>query len=384
MEFLSQSVPEILFGPGALARLPERAAGLAGPGPVLLVADPHLVASGTAAAIAEGLRASGREAALFSDFAGEPKAAHIAAAAAMARASGAALVVGAGGGSALDIAKVAAFCAVSGADPLAHAAGAPLPRPLPRILVPTTAGAGSETSGTCIFSRPDGCKTWVWDPRAKPDLVILDPSLAVTLPAAMTAWTGMDAFVHAFEAATNRWASPASRLHGHAAMEMIARALPRAVAAPDDLDARGQMAWGAALAGSAIDNSGTSVAHMLSHALAALAQVNHGLATALAFEATLPWVVAEPTSDHEAAARALGLSGAAALPGFVSGLMDRAAFTRSLPAACAAIDPAALAAECLGEPCAPMRKASPRTVTGADAARFAEGLLRLAPAAAAA
>jgi alcohol dehydrogenase class IV len=167
-------------------------------------------------------------------------------------------------------------------------------------------------------------------------------------------------------------------------MQTVARALPRAVAAPDDLDARGLMAWGAALAGSAIDNAGTSVAHMLSHALAALAPVNHGLATALAFEATLGWVVAEPTPDHEAAARALGLPGPAALPGFVSALMDRAAFSRALPAACAGIDPAALAAECLGEACAPMRNASPRAVTEADAAAFAQALLCLAPAAAAA
>jgi alcohol dehydrogenase class IV len=167
-------------------------------------------------------------------------------------------------------------------------------------------------------------------------------------------------------------------------MEMIARALPRAVAAPDDLDARGLMAWGAALAGSAIDNAGTSVAHMLSHALAALAPVNHGLATALAFEATLGWVVAEPTPDHDAAARALGLSGAAGLPGFVSGLMDRAAFSRSLPAACASVDLAGLAAACFAEPCAPMREASPRPVTQADAAVFAQALLRLAPATAAA
>ncbi len=377
MQFVSQPVPEILFGAGALARLGARAAALAPPGPALLVADVRLVECGAAAAVAYDLRAHGRDA-VPASVSGEPDTATVAAAAMAARRAGARLVVGLGGGSTLDLAKLAAFCAVSGADPLAHAAGAPLPPPLPRVLVPTTAGAGAETSGTCIFARPDGRKTWVWDPRAKPDLVIIDPALAVGLPPALTAWCGMDAFVHAFEAATNRNATPASRLHGRAALEMLARGLPRAVAAPDDLEARGLMAWGAALAGTAIDNAGTSVAHMLSHALAALVPVNHGLATALAFEATLPWAVAQPTADHAAAARALGLDDPAALPGFVSRLMDRCGVLRALPPACAAATPAALAAEAAGPACAPMRAASPRPVTPADDIGFAAAMLALA------
>jgi alcohol dehydrogenase class IV len=380
MEFLARSTPEILFGAGSVASLGARAAALAPGGPALLVADARLVASGAAGAMAEGLRAHGVPAAVFAHPAAEPTAADVAAAAAAAREAGARLIVGAGGGSALDTAKVAAFCAASGADPRALADGAPAPAPLPRILIPTTAGAGAETSATCVFARPDGRKTWLWDPRAKPELVILDPALAVGLPPDLTGWTGMDAFVHAFEASTNRRSSAASRLHGHAALAAIAGALPRAVAAPTDLEARGAMAWGAALAGAAIDNAGTSVAHMLSHALAALAPAHHGRATALAFEATLPWVVARPTPALDAAAAALGLRRAADLPGFATDLMDRAGCVRALPTACAAVDPAALAAEAMGDACAPMRAASPREVTAEDARAFAGALLALAAA----
>merc|ERR1712217_368642 len=81
----------------------------------------------------------------------------------------------------------------------------PLPaNPLPKILIPTTAGTGSESSATNIFTNPEGRKVWIWGPETKPDLVLLDPALTVSLPPNVTACCGMDAFVHAFEAATNR------------------------------------------------------------------------------------------------------------------------------------------------------------------------------------
>jgi alcohol dehydrogenase class IV len=368
------------LGAGALADMGAAARRLAPEGGALAVLDPAVAARGLTDPALAALDAAGVAVTLFADFAGEPKAADIDAAAAAARAAGARIVLGIGGGSALDIAKMAAFCAVSGAPAEAYAECArPVPAPLPRILAPTTAGAGAEMSATCVFAAADGRKTWAWDDAAKPDLVILDPVPGAALPPGPTAWCGMDAFVHAFEAATNRKANAASRAAGREALALIAEALPRAVAAPGDLAARMTMLRAAALAGVAIDAAGTAIAHMASHALASLAPVHHGLATALAFEASLGWLVEAPTPDLDAAAQALGLGAAAALPRHVSGLMDRCAIDRRLPDAFAAISPAALLAEMAAPANAPMRRATARAVDAAALDALASALLSLAP-----
>ena len=107
-------------------------------------------------------------------------------------------------------------------------------------------------------------------PRPSPTASILDPELTVSLPAALTAWTGLDAFVHALEASTNVRRHAWNDLYAHAALSLIAGALEKAVRDPTDLDARGRMLLGAAYAGIAIDNCSAAMAHNVSHALAAL------------------------------------------------------------------------------------------------------------------
>ncbi len=95
----------------------------------------------------------------------------------------------------------------------------------------------------------------------------------------------------------------------HEALGLIAGSLEKAVKEPENLEARGEVLLGSCLAGIAIDNCGTAIAHNISHALAALAPVHHGLATALGFELTLPWLVEADTTELDAAARACGLAG---------------------------------------------------------------------------
>ncbi len=343
--------------------------------------DGFLAGSGLGARLADALAEAGITAALFSDFSGEPKIAHLRAAAAAAAACD--LVIGIGGGSALDIAKIVACTAASGEDPMHYALAAnPLPsRPLKKIMIPTTAGTGSETSATNIFAGPEGKKLWIWGAETKADLVLLDPALTVSLPANLTAWCGLDAFVHAFEAATNRNAHPGVFLHAHEAMRLIADALPAAIANPGDLDARGRLLLGSCYAGIAIDNCGTAIAHNISHALAGLAPVHHGLATALAFEATLGWLVEADTPHLAAVARALGLGSAAELPAFVTRLMDASGLVRALPPAFAAFDAARLATEMRAPENQPMRRSTIRDVTDADIDHFAAQMISLAPAA---
>ncbi|NVP53755.1 iron-containing alcohol dehydrogenase [Mycoplana rhizolycopersici] len=376
MQFTTSFVPEIRFG-NDLHRTIGEAAAAFGARNAAVVIDGFLAQSGLAGRIAAQLAGEGIASRLFSAFSGEPKLKHVREATEVA--SGCDLVIGVGGGSALDIAKIAACCAVSGEDAMHYALAAhPLPRdPLKKIMVPTTAGTGSETSATNIFAGPEGRKLWIWGPETKADLVLLDPVLTMTLPASLTAWCGLDAFVHAFEAATNRNAHAGGKFYAHEALRLIGGALETAVREPENLQARGAVLLGSCYAGIAIDNCGTAIAHNISHALAGLAPVHHGLATALGFEMTIGWLAEANTADLNAAARALGLQSASELSAFVSGLMDRTGIERALPKAFVEFDTAALAAEMRAPENQPMRRSTIREITDADIDVFAARVMAL-------
>lgn len=377
MQFSTSFIPEIRFGAGIFGSLADTVKNFEGIRAALIVMDGFLVARGLAKDLAEGLSEAGIEPRLYSDFSGEPKLQHLIDASEMAR--GADMVIGVGGGSALDIAKVAACCAASGEDPMFYALAAnPLPKkPLKKIMVPTTAGTGSETSATNIFAGPEGRKLWIWGPETKADLVLLDSELTISLPPNLTAWCGMDAFIHAYEAATNRNTHTGAKLYAHEAMRLVAGSLEAAVKMPGNLEARGKVLLGSCYAGIAIDNCGTAIAHNISHALAGLAPVHHGLATALGFEATLPWLVEKNMPDLNDAARAIGLSDATQLPAFFSGLMDRCGIERALPKAFDAFSAQDLAAEMGAPENQPMRRSTIREVTDADIDAFAAKIMTL-------
>jgi alcohol dehydrogenase class IV len=375
--FSTSSIPDIRFGAGTFGEIASSAKGFENIQKAVLVIDAFLASSGLAEELVDALAAVGIPTRVYSDFAGEPKLSHVRAA--TEAAAGADLVIGVGGGSALDIAKIAACCAASGEDAMHYALAAnPLPRnPLKKIMVPTTAGTGSETSATNIFTGPEGKKLWIWGPETKADLVILDPQLTISLPPHLTAWCGMDAFIHAFEACTNRNAHVGARLYAHEAMRLVAGALETAVKAPGNLEARGKVLLGSCYAGIAIDNCGTAVAHNISHALAGLGPIHHGLATALGFEATLPFLVEADTADLNAAAKAIGLADASALPAFVSDLMDRCNVERALPKAFQAFTAADLATEMRAPENQPMRRSTVRDIADPDIDTFADRIMSL-------
>jgi alcohol dehydrogenase class IV len=377
MSFSLSAIPDIRFGAHEFDNIAAHAKSLCTDGKAAVVMDGFLAHSGLGEKVLARLAAEGIDAEIFSDFAGEPKLGHVQKATSVAR--GKSLVIGIGGGSALDIAKIAACTAASGEDPMFYALAAnPLPKnPLSKIMVPTTAGTGSETSATNIFAGPEGKKLWIWGAETKADLVILDPALTVSLPANMTAWCGMDAFIHAFEASTNRNAHAVGKLFGHEGMRLIAANLEKAVKRPDDLDARGKVLLGSCYGGVAIDNCGTAIAHNISHAMAALAPVHHGLATALGFEVSLPWLVEADTAELNDAAHALGLENAAAIPAFVSRLMDACNIARALPAGFEAVQAADLAGEMRAPENQPMRRSTVRDVTDADIDNFAQAIIAL-------
>lgn len=342
-------VPPITFGVGRLTDTAEIIAAFSGGmnsighgGPVLLVADAILAELGPVAELVLVLERAGIGVEVAADIIGEPKEALIDALAERARRTKCQTVIGLGGGAAMDAAKLVA--AIVGSDrPCGDYALGAIPFPaktLNAIAIPTTAGTGSEVTRTSIVSTADGLKYWYWDEALMFDHVVLDPALTLTLPAHITAWTGIDAVAHALEAATSRKSDAVGRLFGFQALEILACSLPRSVERGDDIDARGQTLWGATVAGLALHNCNTHMGHNISHALGSLAPIHHGLATGLALEVTLPTLVSRPegNENYARAAEAMGVPGyAASLPKAFSDLMRSCGIARGLPKSCAAI-----------------------------------------------
>jgi alcohol dehydrogenase len=302
-------VPEILYGAGRLADLASKTTRLAGQGAdVVLVCDPALASLGITARAVQILKEAGHAAKIYDGFRGEPKASDIDRAAALARDGKARAVVGIGGGSALDTAKLVACCAASGLGSEAYElCKTPLPKDrLPIIAIPTTAGTGSEVTRVSVFANANKEKVWAWGEELKPDVAILDPELTVAVPPQVTAGTGLDALVHAIEASTNKQRNDGNDLYCHQAIRLISAHLVRAVKYPNDLEARGAMLLGACYAGTSIDNCGTALAHNISHALAGLAPIPHGRATGLAMLATIDWVIEGNPQAFSNVAAAMG------------------------------------------------------------------------------
>jgi alcohol dehydrogenase len=296
-------VPDIFYGPGRLAELPSLLPRVTR---AVLVADPALQAQGITARALELLAKAGIETKVYDGFTGEPKVKDIDAIAVLAK--DATAIVGIGGGSALDAAKLAACCAVSGLSAEAYElCKTPLPKNRLRfIAIPTTAGTGSEVTRVSVYANAQKQKVWAWGDELKPDAAILDPELTTGVPAQVTAGSGLDALVHAIEAATNKLANAGNDLYCLKAISLIAANLERAVSHPRDLDARGAMLLGSCYAGIGIDNGGTGLSHNISHALADIAPIPHGRATGLAMLATMDWVMEGNPEGYGRVAAAMG------------------------------------------------------------------------------
>ena len=327
---------------------------------LFVLSDPFLVSNGLAAQI-DAINQDRFQIFIYSDFVGEPKLASVQDAMLAARAFNGDAVLGIGGGSGLDIAKIVKTCVNTGRDVADFVMQAnplpPLSSQVPSVMIPTTAGTGSEASGTNILELENGNKGWIWGPETLPDLALLDPYFSTSLPAGLTAWTGMDALVHAFEAATNRYTHQGAQLYAHQAIRLAIDALPKAVDSPERLDARTDMLLASYYAGCAIHLCSTSIAHALSHALARLAPVNHGFATALAFEITLPFVLSAQTEDMQKAASAFGVSELSAMPDALTKFMDKLGIARRLPEAFDKFSAKDLTPVLLSDEIQPMREA---------------------------
>jgi alcohol dehydrogenase class IV len=371
-------MPRITGGAGSRDKVGALAAGRVRAGSeVLLVADPGLASTGLAGEVEASLRTAGLGVSIFSDFGGDPTIASADAAASLARHTRARAVVSLGGGSALDLGKAVAAIAAGEAPTIAYElCKAPFPASrLVSIVVPTTSGTGSELTRTAILTRVDKAKVWLWGDELKPDEVVLDPETTLTLPPALTASTGIDALVHALEASTNANANAANNLFAHEAIRLVAANLERAVGDGRDLAAREALQRAASLAGAAIDNCGTAIAHNIGHALASLRPIHHGRSVALGILATLAWNVEEDDGRFAAAAVAMGAPSAGTMPKAFEALVRRTGIKVSLAEEFAGVAPERLAAQMMRPENAAMRVSNRRRVSDHDLLRFAHAVL---------
>ena len=274
------------FNPGPrLLAGPDQAQALAGrlpDGPCLFVTDSDLVRLGLADAYRDAIGAT-RELVLFDAVEADPSKDTLLAATEAGRSAGVSSVVGFGGGSPMDVAKLAAYLLGSG-DELDSiwGVGVATGARLPLALVPTTAGTGSEASPISVITCEGGVKLAVNSPPLIADWAVLDATLTLGLPRHVTAATGIDAIVHAVEAYTSaRLKNPLSDALAREALRLLSGNLLTAIEQPANIEARSAMLLGAHLAGLAFSNAPVAGVHALAYPLGGLHHLPHGLTNAL-------------------------------------------------------------------------------------------------------
>ncbi|WP_435260555.1 iron-containing alcohol dehydrogenase family protein [Streptomyces sp. 1222.5] len=299
----------IEFGPGRIRHLPALIASL-GIDRAFLVTDRGLRAAGIVDQVLDILDAAGMEHGAYDRVGANPSTTNVDEGAAQARAFGPAVVVALGGGSVLDAAKGISLlvgnadAAAADADTLWDALDG-----LPLIAIPTTSGTGAETNGFGVIEATEAChKVYIGHPSVKPRIALLDPTLTLSLPARITAATGIDALVHGIESLASRGANPVSAAYASQAIALVGQWLPIAHQDGSNLEARSHLMLGAHLAGQALTISGLGLVHGIGHALTAHTRTPHGIALAAVLEEVMEFSAPAAQDAFEQVGRALRLS----------------------------------------------------------------------------
>jgi alcohol dehydrogenase len=297
--FDARPSPAILFGPGRLAELPACASSL-GARNLLLVTDPGIVAAGHVQRAVDFLTASGLKVTVYEGSHVNPSESDIAACRDFAKILHPDALIGLGGGSSMDTAKGCNFLLHNGGRMADYRGYGLAKNPmLPFIAIPTTAGTGSECQSYAVVSRDESHeKMACGDPKALARIAILDPDLTASQPQSVAILTALDALSHALESAVCTKRNPVSSAYSSAAFRLIASAIRCVLDGSADLETRGRMLLGAAMAGSAIENSMLGAAHAAANPLTARFDLTHGHAVSL----MLPHVIRLNSSDPAIAA----------------------------------------------------------------------------------
>jgi alcohol dehydrogenase len=286
--FTFNTVPRVVFAAGAARELGAHCHGLGIARP-LLVTDPGLVELGLIAPVEAALEADGLAVTRFAEVREDPPESVVLACVEQGRAAGVDGVVAVGGGSSMDTAKVVAVL-LGSEQALPELYGVDQVRGgrLPLLLVPTTAGTGSEATPVAVITTGETTKAGVSSPVLLPDIAVLDPALTLGLPPRVTAMTGIDAMVHAIEAYTSRHRkNPVSDHLARSALTLLAGHLRTAVENGDNLEARSAMLLGAFQAGQAFANAPVAAVHALAYPLGGHYHIPHGLSNSLVLPSVL-------------------------------------------------------------------------------------------------
>ncbi|HEX5282761.1 MAG TPA: iron-containing alcohol dehydrogenase [Bryocella sp.] len=273
----------IRFGCGAIADLPS-AFRVSSQSNILVVTDPGIIKANLLDVLLGPLATVGINPLVYDKVVADPPERIVNEAIQLARSSGVNAVIGFGGGSSLDVAKLVALLANSN-ERLQDIYGVNKVRGdrLRLALVPTTAGTGSEVTGIAVVTTGAAEKKGVASPTLLPDLALLDPELTLSLPPTVTAATGVDAMVHAIEAYTsvNPNNNPISKMLARQALSLLAGSIRTAVKSGSDTAARGHMLLGSMMAGQAFANSPVAAVHALAYPLGGHFHLAHGITNAL-------------------------------------------------------------------------------------------------------
>jgi alcohol dehydrogenase class IV len=282
MTYTLLNVGRIIAGPGSLSTIQEIPAAY-GAEKVLIITDQGVWNAGLIEKPKTILESAGFRVAVIHDTPPEPAVDQVKTIFQQAKTLEGQMIIGIGGGSAMDVAKLVSVLLTNdvsleqllGKTQIAH-------RGLPTLMVPTTAGTGSEATPNAIVLVPEEeVKIGIVNNKLIPDCVILDPLMTLNLPPAVTAATGMDALAHAIECYTSKKANPFSDTFALKAVGLISNSLRRAYREGQNIDARHDMLLGALFGGMCISTSGTTAVHALAYPLGGKYRMPHGLSNAV-------------------------------------------------------------------------------------------------------
>ncbi|MFH0730643.1 MAG: iron-containing alcohol dehydrogenase [Pseudomonadota bacterium] len=290
--FRISSKSEVLFGEGASHQTGKRTVAL-GCSKVLCVYDPGVKNAGIVDPIIDNMEKAGLKVVQFGSVLPDPPDTMVDECGAMARAEKVDGVVGIGGGSSMDTAK-AVNLLLTNPGPIRHyyAPGGVHVPGKPMVLVPTTAGTGSEVTCIAVVSNTaTKTKGGIVGPAAIANLAIVDPCLMLGLPPQITAATGMDTFAHAIEAYTSAGQSLMSDMLSEKAIELVYKYLPKAMKNGADIEARTQLSFACLIAGMSFNDAMIHFGHAFGHTLGAMHHIPHGVACAVAMPGVIDVVI---------------------------------------------------------------------------------------------
>jgi alcohol dehydrogenase len=281
-----ENVKRLVYAAGAYKVAGSEAKRLGRNGTVLLVTDKGVAKAGQAEKVREVVEKEGLKVDVYDELSTEPSLESARKIAEVAREAEYSVVIGVGGGAVMDSAKTAAVMATNPGDVsnyMAYAEDRVKEKPLPKILVPTTAGTGSEVSMYAVIVDEKGVKNFMTSPLVLADVAIIDPLMTITCPPKQTAASGIDALAHSMENVLSLGFTPFSDMYGLQSLKLIAANLRTAYCWGDDLTARYNMSLAALLGGLVMGATpaGANIGHCISEAIGPMYKIPHGVACAI-------------------------------------------------------------------------------------------------------